>query len=94
MLVSPGRAEGMDKVRAVVSKVQDPTLRLAYLFGAIVTQDDPVLKDELASTDPVRVTRAQGLLATLRRNLQGALDLRKIQEGQQPEFDVKSPKAP
>jgi hypothetical protein len=94
MLVSPARAEGMDKVRAVVSKVQDPTLRLAYLFGAIVTQDDPVLKDELASTDPVRVTRAQGLLATLRRNLQGALDLRKIQEGQQPEFDVKSPKAP
>lgn len=93
LLVSPGRAEGMDKVRAAVRDVQDPTVRLAYLFGAIVTQDDPVMMEELASTDPVRVNRAQGLLATLRRNLQGALDLRKLQMDQQPEFDVTSPQA-
>lgn len=93
LLISPGRAEGMDKVRAAVRDVQDPTVRLAYLFGAIVTQDDPVMMQELASTDPVRVNRAQGLLATLRRNLQGALDLRKLQMDQQREFDVTSPQA-
>lgn len=91
LLVSPGRAEGMDKVRAAVRDVKDPTVRLAYLFGAIVTQDDPVMAEELASKDPVRLHRAEGLLATLRRNLQGALDLRKLQMDQRREFDLTSP---
>jgi hypothetical protein len=93
LLISPGRAEGMDKVRAAVRDVKDPTVRIAYLFGAIVTQDDPVLAEELASADPVRVHRAQGLLATLRRNLQGALDLRKLEMDRRREFDVTSPQA-
>jgi hypothetical protein len=81
----------MDKVRAAVRDVKDPTVRLAYLFGAIVTQDDPVMAEELASKDPVRLHRAEGLLATLRRNLQGALDLRKLQMDQRREFDLTSP---
>ena len=94
LLISPGRSEGMDKVRDAVRSVQDPLVRLCYLYGAIVTQDDPVMAQELASTDPVRVHRAQGMQAMLRRNLQGALDLRKMELDQQREFDLTSPQAP
>jgi hypothetical protein len=94
LLISPGRSQGMDKVRDAVRDVQDPLVRLCYLYGAIVTQDDPVLAQELASTDPVRAHRAQGMQTMLRRNLQGALDLRKLELDAQRQFDVTSPQAP
>jgi hypothetical protein len=94
LLISPGRSQGMDKVRDAVRSVDDPVVRLCYLYGAIVTQDDPVMAQELASSDPVRVHRAQGMQTMLRRNLQGALDLRKLQLDAQREFDLTSPQAP
>jgi hypothetical protein len=94
LLISPGRSGGMDRVREAVQGVQDPLVRLCYLYGAIVTQDDPVLVQELASTDPARVNRAQGMQTMLRRNLQGALDLRKLEVDAQREFDVTSPQSP
>lgn len=92
LLVSPGRSQGMDKVRDAVRSVQDPVVRLCYLYGAIVMQDDPVMAQELASSDPVRVQRAQGMQAMLRRNLQGALDLRKLELEAERQFDLTSPK--
>jgi hypothetical protein len=91
LLISPGRSAGMDKVREAVRAVEDPVVRLCYLYGAIVTQDDPVLAQELAGSDPVRVNRAQGMQTMLRRNLQGALDLRKLELDAQREFDLTSP---
>lgn len=94
LLISPGRSEGMDRVRDAVRGVEDPLVRLCYLYGAIVTEDDPVLAQELASADPIRVQRAQGMQAMLRRNLQGALDLRKLEADAQREFDLTSPQAP
>ena len=94
LLISPGRSQGMDKVRDAVRSIEDPVVRLCYLYGAIVTQDDPVMAEELASSDPVRVHRAQGMQTMLRRNLQGALDLRKLELDAQREFDLTSPKSP
>lgn len=91
LLISPARSTGMDRVRDAVRSVEDPVVRLCYLYGAIVTQDDPVLAQELASGDPARAMRAEGLRAMLRRNLQGALDLRKIELDRQREFDLTSP---
>jgi len=94
LLISPGRAEGMDKVRDAVQTIEDPLVRLCYLYGAIVMQDDPVMTQELASSDPVRAYRAQGMQITLRRNLQGALDLRKLELEEKLEFDVTTPDVP
>ncbi len=90
LLVSPGRSDGMDSVRAAVRANDDAVVRLCYLYGAIVAVDDPVLAQELASTDPVRANRAQALQSMLRRNLQGALDLRKRERGGR-EFDPAAP---